>query len=403
MHFVHVEDFFHPDAGYQLNLLSRLQVREGYKVTVITGEIDKFPNFVTSFFGKDNIEERDRNFEDATGVKIIRHPMYIYYSGRAIFKPGLHKLIKQQKPDVLFIHNEDTVTGIKLLWSYKRMNIPYVLDCHMLEMASENRFREYFRLFYRKFVTPVILKNDIPLIRVVDTDFVEKHYSIPLKKTHLLSFGTDSDFYKPDNDVKKRFRSILNIDINDFVVVYAGKLDESKGGKFLADAIEAKINLSDRNIKFIVIGNVPKDEYGLSVEDTFKNSQNSILRFPTQPYSNLAKYYQIADIAIFPRQCSMSYFEVQSCGLPVVLEKNEINLDRVSNKKGLIFSQNSIIEIRNAIEKFGNMEKPDFDVYVENSRYNILRNYDFVTISKQFTTVMIDKYKRFHSSSLNSK
>ncbi|MGG7467847.1 glycosyltransferase family 4 protein [Chryseobacterium arthrosphaerae] len=397
MRFVHVEDFVHPNAGYQINLLTRLQVQQGHEVIIVAGELDKIPVFLTSFFGKDNIEEKDRKFEEETGVKIIRHPLYAYYSGRAIYKPGLHKLIKSLNPDVLFIHNEDTVMGMKLLWDYKKMNVPYVLDCHMLEMASENRFRDFFRLFYRKFVTPVILKNNIPLIRVVDTDFVQKHYNIPLSKTKLLSFGTDTDFYKPDSKIKEAFRKELGIDNTDFVVIYAGKMDPAKGGEFLAESLKEKIKLEGKNLKFIIIGNPPKDEYGEKVEKLFSQSENNIIRFPTQTYFDLAKFYQIADIAIFPKQCSMSYFEVQSCELPVVLEENEINNLRVSDKKGLLFPQSSISEFRSSIEQFGNMPKEEFEIYKRNARKNIVDNYNFVPIAQQFTDIMIEEYEKFHS------
>lgn len=397
MRFVHVEDFVHPNAGYQINLLSKLQVAQGHEVVVIAGELDRIPTFLTSFFGKDNIEEKDRAFEKTTGVKIIRHPLYAYYSGRAIFKPGLHKLIKAQNADVLFIHNEDTVMGMKLLWDYKNMDVPYVMDCHMLEMASENRFRKYFRAFYRKFVTPIIIKNKIPLIRVVDTDFVEKHYNIPLKKTKLLSFGTDTEFYKPDDSVKRNYRKELNVGDDAFIVIYAGKLDEAKGGKFLAESLQAKVELKERQIVFIVIGNPPKDEYGDEVYKILSESENHIIKFPTQTYSDLAKFYQTADIAIFPKQCSMSYFEAQSCELPVVLEENEINIVRVENEKGLIFSEGSVEEFREAIMKFGNMQKEEFETAKKNARKNIVENFNFVPIAQQFTDVMIKEYNRFNA------
>lgn len=397
MKFVHVEDFVHPNAGYQINLLTRLQVQQGHEVIIVAGELDKIPTFLTSFFGKENIEAKDDNFFKNTGVKIIRHPLHAYYSGRAIFKKGLHSLIKAQNADVLFIHNEDTVMGMNLLWNYKKMNIPYVLDCHMLEMASENKFRNYFRAFYRKFITPIILRNNIPLIRVVDTDFVEKHYGIPLEKTVLLSFGTDTDFYKPNAEVKERKRQELGITSDDFVVIYAGKLDHFKGGKFLAEAIKESVKLQDKKIKFIIIGTAPKDTYGQEVEELFSKSENEIIRFPTQTYFDLAEFYQLADIAIFPKQCSMSYMEVQSCSLPVVLETNEINIERASNKKGAIFSENNTEEFREAIINFGNMPKIDFDLYKKNARENILKNFDFVPIAQKFTDVMIKEYNRFHN------
>jgi glycosyltransferase involved in cell wall biosynthesis len=396
MKFVHIEDFVHPDAGYQLNLLSKLQVEQGHDVTIVTSEIEKVPDFLTSFFGKDNIAQKDRDFEKRTGVKILRYPIYRFYSGRAIFKSGLHKFLKSLKPDVLFVHGEDTLMGMKLLWDYKKMKMPYVLDCHMLEMASENRFSEQFRSFFRKFVTPVILKNNIPLIRVVDSDFVEKHYNIPLSKTELLSFGTDTNYYKPDDKLKSQYRSEYNIADEDFVVLYAGKLDTHKAGKFLAQTFKKKFELNNKNIKFIVIGTPPNSKYGQEVEQILKESENDILIFPTQTYAGLAKFYQMADIAVFPKQCSMSYYEVQSTSLPVVLEENEINIDRASNKKGIIFESGSIEDFRKAILTFGNMDNDEFETYKTNARLNILENYDYVPIAQKFTDVMINEYNRFH-------
>ena len=398
MKFVHIEDFIHPDAGYQLNLLSKLQVEQGHEVIIVTAEMEKVPIFLTSFFGKDNIEEIDEKFRARTGVRLIRYPIYNFYSGRAIFKSGLHKLLRNLNPDVLFIHGEDTLMGMKLLLDYKKMNMPYVLDCHMLEMASENKFREIFRAFFRTFITPIILKKEIPLIRVVDSDFVEKHFNIPLQKTKLLSFGTDTSFYKPDDKLKDHYRKELNIGADDFVVLYAGKLDSYKGGMFLVEALLNKIELATKNLKFIIIGNSPDDSYGKEVERILSNSENHIIRLPTQTYAGLAKFYQTADIALFPKQCSMSYYEAQSSGLPVILEENEINVDRASNKKGLIFKVQSEESLRNAIMQFGNMEQGEFLQYKSNSRKNILENYDYVSIAQEFTDVMVEAHEKFHKT-----
>lgn len=395
MRFVHVEDFFHPFAGYQLNLLSKLQVEQGHEVIIITAEFDKLPGFLTVFFGSDNISEKDKKFQEITGVKIIRYPLIGYYSGRAIFKLGLHKLIRSLNPDVLFIHGEDTLTGIKLLLDFKRMKMPYVLDCHMLEMASVNKFKEIFRFLFRKIITPIIIKNNIPLIRVVDSDFVEKHYSIPLVKTKLLSFGTDTSYYKPKSEARARFRNELNIGNDDFVVIYAGKLDVFKGGLFLAEALRDKISLKNRTIHFIIVGNSTNDDYGRNVEKIFSQSKNNIIRFPTQTYFDLVTFYQTADIAVFPKQCSMSYFEVQSCGLPVLLEKNEINISRAENYRGDLFAEENIEELRNLIIKFGEMTTEEIEKYNINSRNNILLNFDYSKIAQEFTDIMIEEHNKF--------
>ena len=68
----------------------------------------------------------------------------------------------------------------------------------------------------------------------------------------------------------------------------------------------------------------------------------------------------------------MSYFEAQSCGLPVVLEENEINIERVANKKGLLFKQNSVIEFRDAINKLNCMSEGEIKIFKKNARNNVL-------------------------------
>lgn len=398
MRFVHVEDFVHPNAGYQLNLLGRLQVKQGHEVIIVTSELENVPDFLVSFFGKDNIKEKDEKYFQETGVKILRYPTYGWYSSRAIFKLGFHKFLKNLKPDVLFIHGEDTLTGMKLLMSYKSMNLPYVLDCHMLEMASVNRFSEQFRKFFRKFITPIILKNKIPLIRVVDSDFVEKHFAIPLEKTHLLSFGTDTDYFKPDAKDKSNYREELGFADDEFIVLYAGKLDVHKGGIFLAETIKEKFDIpTNKKLRFVIVSTTSDNEYGRQVDETLSASENLISRFPTQTYTDLEKFYKLADIAVFPRQCSMSYFEVQSCALPVVLEENEINVERTSNNKGLIFADQDMEDFRSKILQFVTMDKEEFELYRNNSRDNILKNFDYIPIAQQFTDVMVDEYERFHS------
>ena len=72
MKVVNVEDFFHPDAGYQINILSKYLVALGHEVTIITSEMEKVPTTLTSFFGRENIEGRDQAYSNQYGVKILR-------------------------------------------------------------------------------------------------------------------------------------------------------------------------------------------------------------------------------------------------------------------------------------------------------------------------------------------
>lgn len=397
MRIVHVEDFIHPNAGYQVNMLGRLQVQQGHQVDIVAGEMEKFPKVLTEFFGTSEIPEHDERFFRETGARIHRVPLYGFYSGRAIFHPfRLFRQVRRLKPDVVFVHSEDTLTGILFIIFSRWLPYPLVLDDHMIEMASVNSYREYFRAFYRTFITPIILKRKIPLIRVVDSDYVQKSLGIPLTHTHLLPLGTDTDFFRPNvtNGLKVRVR--LGLSPESFVVLYAGKLDEDKGGKFFSDALKKRLETTTgRTIEFIIIGNAV-GEYGKEVDEGFLASENSIIRLPTQRYPDLADFFQAADLAVFPRQCSMSFFQVQACGLPVLFEENEINNIRVYGDNAYTFKPGSIDSFREMMCELASRPVWAHAASVRRSREYALERYDFVAIAKQYTEVLqkqVDQWK----------
>ena len=388
MHIVHIEDFIHPDAGYQVNLLARLQVLQGHSVTIVTAEMEKIPDYLTGFFGKQEILARDERFFSETGARIVRLPILGWVSGRALYRPGMFKLINELNPDVLFVHGESTLTGMLFIWRRIWNSTPMILDSHMLEMASVNPFRQVFQWFYRAAVAPVVRWKSIPLVRVVDSDYVQACLGIPLSQTRLLSFGTDTAYFSPDESVRHNFREQNSIGDQDFVVLYAGKLDRHKGGLFLAEAIKNKFELpSGRRIVFVVVGNCV-GEYGCRVESEFSGCENFIIRFPTQRYLDLSKFYQAADVAVYPAQCSMSFFEAQACGLPVLFENNEINAARAEHGNALLFESGDVTGFRDRIGELASLPLTEYKKMSVAAREFVYANYDFVPIAGEFTELL---------------
>lgn len=400
MRIVHVEDFFHPDAGYQVNLLARLQQRDGHQVAVVTGELDKIPASLTAFFGTDDIIEKDRRYQRETGASIHRVPLLGYYSGRCVFHPKIFKVVHDLKPDVVFVHGEDTLTGMTFIWLADLLPYPLVLDCHMLEMASVNRFREQFRRFYRRFVTPTILRRDIPLIRVVNSNYVEKCLGIPLGHTDLLSFGTDTSFFAADGAKGAAVRQELGLAPDAFVVLYAGKLDDQKGGLFLAQTLRERFPTArGREIQFLVIGTTEGD-YGRDVDALLARSENKIVRLPTQRYFDLARYYQATDLVVFAKQCSLSFFEAQSCSLPVLFEVNEINSQRADAGNAFTFMPGSSEDFRRHIVRLGELPDDEYAAIRQRARAYVLDRYDYVPIARQFTAVCQRAVDDWHGQAL---
>lgn len=385
MKIVQVEDYFHPEAGYQINIISKYFVKAGNSVTIIAACMDKIPETLNSFFGAEDIQNRDAEYTKKYGVKIIRKPLYTYTSGRAIFKPGLIKTICEEKPDIVFLHDNDKLSSIIGTLGRKKFHCPVILDSHMLAMASNNKFSKYFRSFYRHCITPIIIKEKIPVIRIQDDDYVNRFLGIPSELTPFISVGSDTMLFHPDYSVRKEFRQKNNIPEDAFVVLYAGKLDETKGGMLLAEM--AKNVYSDElNICFVIVGKTSGD-YGKQVELCLSESNNKILRFNTQKYQDLAQFYQMADVAIYPKQCSLSFYDAQACGLPVVFEDNEVNKERAEKKSAVCFKRNDAEDFIRKIawiagcnsEVLQSMQKAAVDY--------IKKDYDYETISNEYLKI----------------
>lgn len=397
MNIVHLEEFFHPDAGYQINILSKYMVKQGHNVTIITSEMDKIPNELTSFFGREYIKEKDQNFEKQTGVKVVRVSIRKFISGRAVHYKNYYKVISGFEPDIVYCHGESNLTSMYYVRHYKNLNYPVVMDSHMVEMATKNKLSRFFNLFYRKIIAPKIIKNKIQVIRIQDDQYVEKCLGIPLEQAPWISVGSDTLLFKPDDQVRKRFREEYKISKDTFVVVYTGKLIESKGGLLLAQAFKEKFqNQKDKSVVLLVVGNIENNDYGNLVKKILDASENRVIHFSTQKYVDLPKFYQAADLSIFPKQCSLSFYDAQACGLPVVSENNSINIDRLRYNNGFNFKAGNIEDFRLKILDCINMDQKAYKSMGDNAYHFVKDNYDYKNIAKQYESILVQEYNKFH-------
>ena len=175
-------------------------------------------------------------------------------------------------------------------------------------------------------------------------------------------------------------------------MVYAGKLDEYKGGLFLAETINKRF-ITDKEIVFVIVGNTA-GEYGKKVEQRFADSENRILRFPTQKYVDLAQFFQAADIAVFAKECSLTFFDVQACGLPVVSEDNIVNVERCKFNNGVNFKKGDIDDFRMKILNMAELPKDEYRKISEAGLNYVVKYYNYEDKARQFEKLMSDEVER---------
>lgn len=379
MKIIHVQDIFHPEAGYQENVISKYHSDEGHDVTVITAETEKLPASILGFFGSDDIRIKDEAFYQEHGVKIIRMPILCYVSGRAIYKEHVFKIINEMKPDILFIHGNDTYLGIRFAFKLGKLDFPVIYDNHMLDIAAHNPLRFFYYFFYKQIVAKKIIKNKVIVIRTEDDNFVQKRLGIPEYLSPVIRFGSDIRLFKKDYLARNEKRMELGIPDKNFVVIYAGKLDRYKGGMILAEAIKEKFN-TEKVITFVIVGNFV-GEYGRNVSDLIYQSENQVILLPTQKYIDLPEFFQMADCVVYPKECSLTFYDAQACGLPAIIDDlTEINRNRVRHGNGYTYMSGDINDLREKIITLAELDEKEYNKMSNNAVEFVRSNYNYEII-----------------------
>lgn len=387
MKILHIDETFHPAFGYQCNPLAKFQKMEGNEVIILTVE-KKYLYPVYKAFGEtgEYLEEQDKEYQKKTGIKIYRIHAKGYIGNRLNYDAKeLYRTVKKINPDVILSHCFETITSMRILFKFGN-KYPLVFDSHMLSMASKNRFVKIYEALFRKIITPIVVKRKIPVILTQDDDYVNSHLGMPPEMTPFISFGTDTDLFKPSKEVRMKFKRIHGLKDDSFIIVSTGKLSKSKGGKLFAEAVAKKFD-TYREVVVVVVANL-EGEYESEVKKILEGSENKVLFYPVQNYMDLPSFYQIADICVFPKQCSMSFYDVEACGVPVISEDNNVNIERNSHGNGLCFKKDSVDDFRKAIEIIINMPSDSYERMSEACINFIKDGYDYKTIAGRYTEVL---------------
>lgn len=391
MNIVYVKDLFLPTGGYQVNFLSKWQVIHGHKVTIIAG--DDMSYWKDSGFIDDeyvnHLSEKDHEFEDRFGVKVIRVHSYKKISSRMVLDHEFISIMKQLKPDIVFAHCSDTLTAMRIFRIAGRLSFPVLSDNHMVEQASFNPHANLFNKFCRAFITPKLIKYNIPIITLTEEtrSFCKKRYGLENDMLPLIELGTDTTIFHPDKTVKEDFRKRYNIDSCARVFIYTGKIIGTKKVKLLAEAVKEGITDS---FVLIVIGSAT-NEYGKETIDLFQNGNSKVLFFPTQKMEDLAQFYQASDVAIIPGACSLSFYDEQACGLPVIGENIPVMQERVGTDgmRGELYEVDSFQDLRRVIIKYATIDASTLQAQSENAVSFIRQSYDYNVLAKKVEELMI--------------
>ncbi|MBS2098742.1 glycosyltransferase family 4 protein [Carboxylicivirga linearis] len=378
---VHIEDRFHPEMGYQLNFTAKFHSQK-FEMHIITA--DSLALFGQNL-SKDALKEKDRLFEEEHNVTIHRLPvLYEKKQGYNLLLKGVVAKIDQLAPDVLFIHALESYTGLHLLNKrsfYKKYMV--CTDTHTLLNQFNNSLPEriYFS-FHKKTLIKKLRKYNTPVFYTANENkniLIEKYGLAPSQVFPYL-IGTDSNLFYPNKESGIELRKKLAIPEGNKVIIYAGKFNKPKSPHLVIDALKYLKGLSSK-ITLVMVGGKTEPYYSnhfLKIEE-FVSYQ--IIIKDAIKVSELNSYYNMADLAVFPKENTLSALDVQLCKLPVVMEADNTNTERLQ-AGGLMYTKNDVSDLANKMEQL--ISNDEYRMQLGNSGYEFISaNFTYQSIIKE--------------------
>jgi glycosyltransferase involved in cell wall biosynthesis len=328
-------------------------------------------------------------------LKYIRLPFF------GVYILNLSSQIDKIKPDIIQTGELISLSTfqIAILSLYKKFIFTTEVHIHKsvfapckkyLELYRERKIKNYLKYFffiiknkiYRIFAGSIIsfsLKSCYPISEDA-AEIASDYLGISKKKIKIQTLGTDCSIFYPNKKNNKKLRCILGYNESDFVIIYTGRLTDEKKPDILAKAINVLNLQGHKNIKCLFIGS------GYLEGEILKNINCKILKF--MPYSQLADYYNLSDLGVWPAQESTSQIDILACGKPIIIDCKSGTPER-ANGSGYLYETNSVSDLADKILKIKESDK--YDLMCSKAIEKVKKNYSWEIIAKNY----INDYKTF--------
>ena len=243
-------------------------------------------------------------------------PLFTWRYGRLI-KRILPALIKNQAIDII----EATDWGADA-WNYlPQRQVPVCVRLHGYPGFKVEFDKGILKKWPKNYIYWTILRKHILSADLVTgvsksyTDFVRKAWEIKEKDVQIIPIAVNLNVFHP-NDISREDQSIL----------FAGRLEKSKGIEILAQAIP------------LILKKLPKARFYFAGADyKYDGSQQTwsqylikdfgkehIVYLGSLPTQELIRYYQTSTICVMPslyEPGATVAFEAMACGCPVIASK----------------------------------------------------------------------------------
>ena len=333
MKILHVTNFFKPswEAGGVARVayeISENLVNEGHEVTVYTTD---------GFKSRLNVEKNTPIIIDGMKIYYFRNLLnYLTKSNLPIpYYVPLIARSQMQDFDIIHIHEHRTFLAIIVHFYAKKYRTPYILQSH----GSVTPFfkKKTFKILFDHFFGYKILRDASKVIALTKTEANQyEMMGVSKNKIEIIPNGINLSEY--NNLPKKgKFKTKYMIPMSNKVILYLGRLHESKGLDLILDSF-SDVHKELHNIKLVFVG--PDDGYQESLTARAKKLDVSDNIIFAGYVDNITKIEAFVDATVFitPSYSGfpVTFLEACACGTPIITTTNGDILEWINDKVGYV-------------------------------------------------------------------
>lgn len=305
---------------------------------------------------------------------------------RIIYYKGINALLKKIKPDIIISHvHFHLFKSIKLAIP----NAKHIFYFHSSDLGDWPK--DQIEFLYNNADGIISICNHAFL------DVIEKH-ALNHINPKVIYNGIDTNMFSVQKrqDIRSKIRNQYSLTNNDIVLLYAGRIHESKGVNLIVEAF-LECYKNNGNLKlFIVGGGHSKYDNQILEKKLLKKSREfdgkiiKLIRWIH--HDDMINIYSLADISILAsldaEGNSLFIMESMACGIPVICT-NVGGLTEIvnNNETGILVDKDNLsVELPKTIKRLVEDENMRFRIG-KNASVHINQNFNINIMIRE-----IDKY-----------
>ena len=382
MKVLHIEDRFHPGMGYQINFFAKYH-DPSYQFSILTSDSSRL---WTASEEQEDLTSLDEKFENEFDVTITRLPSAMdRRSKNNIWMKGLTRAIRRIDPDILFVHTIESYSSLRIILNRRILSRYQVFfDTHTL--LNQFQIGLKFRLHHwilRNIARRRIHRYGINVFGTVPENqmILHKEYGFSQDQILYSPIGTDLSIFRFDAISRNDLRLKEEIKDNDSVLLYTGKLNSRKNPHLILEAVKLIEQRISQPLYLYFVGAADQEYQEREFRISFSNEKIHMKILPAVSVSTLYQWYSMADFAVFPNENTLSALDAQACRLPVIMETDMTNQERLAHG-GVTYGKGNMEDLSKKIMTMINQPEQRSKLANEGESY-VRSKYDYRKIVRE--------------------